>query len=84
MTDSIIYKRSGPGGLVFLTMVFVILKATGYLHWSWWAVFAPLWILPVLCVIAVTVALLIFGLLLLLEQYQRWAWRRRLRRKSRK
>lgn len=24
-----------------LTIAFVILKATGYLDWSWWLVFAP-------------------------------------------
>jgi hypothetical protein len=27
-----------------LTILFVILKVTGYIHWSWWFVFAPFWI----------------------------------------
>lgn len=35
------------GGIGFvgaLTITFVVLKALGYLKWSWWWVFAPLWI----------------------------------------
>lgn len=28
----------------FLTLVFVVLKCTGYLAWSWWWVFSPIWI----------------------------------------
>lgn len=27
-----------------LTITFVILKALGYITWSWWWVFSPLWI----------------------------------------
>ena len=27
-----------------LTIIFVIAKITGYLSWSWWWVFSPLWI----------------------------------------
>lgn len=30
----------GIGGL--LTVIFVIAKITGYITWSWWLVFAPL------------------------------------------
>jgi hypothetical protein len=30
-------------GLTLLTCVFVVLKALGYLTWSWWLVFAPMW-----------------------------------------
>lgn len=39
-------KTSGSGiGIAgVLTVVFVILKALGYLSWSWWWVFSPLWI----------------------------------------
>jgi len=32
----------GIGGA--LTITFVILKCLGYIAWSWWLVFAPLWI----------------------------------------
>ena len=36
-----------------LTITFVILKCLGHLSWSWWWVFAPLWIsfgLGLLCI----------------------------------
>ena len=26
-----------------LTLIFVILKATGTIHWSWWIVFIPMY-----------------------------------------
>ena len=38
---------SGSGGIGLsgiLTVVFVIAKITGYIDWSWWWVFSPLWI----------------------------------------
>lgn len=34
----------GIGIAGLLTITFVILKSLGYLSWSWWLVFAPLWI----------------------------------------
>jgi len=39
------YKIS-LGGLcpTLLTLLFVYLKATGSIDWSWWIVFCPLWI----------------------------------------
>lgn len=34
----------GPSNLIVaLTVVFVALKLTGYIGWSWWWVTAPLW-----------------------------------------
>ena len=30
--------------LMLLTITLVVLKALGYLNWSWWWVFSPLWI----------------------------------------
>lgn len=32
----------GLPGLVFI--VFLVLKLTGYIDWSWWWVTAPLWV----------------------------------------
>lgn len=40
----------GFGGL--LTILFVGLKLTGYIAWSWWWVLSPLWI-PVAIVLAI-------------------------------
>ena len=52
---------SSTGGIGFfglLTIVFVTLKLTGYIHWSWLWVLSPLWgalilFLSVLSVLAV-------------------------------
>ena len=33
----------GQVALVALTACFVVLKATGYIDWNWWWVFAPMW-----------------------------------------
>ena len=31
------------GFLEFLTLIFITLKLTDYIDWSWWWVLAPLW-----------------------------------------
>lgn len=82
MSDTVTYKRAGPGFLGLLTIVLVILKAAGYLPtWSWLWVFAPLW-LPIAFVLAcIVVALAIYGMLLLYGSYERYAWRRKHYRK---
>ncbi len=33
--------RSFPA---ILTLIFVIAKMLGYITWSWWIVFAPMWV----------------------------------------
>lgn len=39
------YKISIGGPCpILLTLLFVYLKATGSIDWSWWIVFCPLWI----------------------------------------
>lgn len=35
---------AGTGVLDVLQIVFIVLKLTGLIDWSWWAVFAPLFI----------------------------------------
>lgn len=40
-------SSSSSGGIGFvglLTIVFITLKLTGYIAWSWWWVLSPLWI----------------------------------------
>ena len=54
-------NKTSPGGIGFfglLAVLFVGLKLTGYITWSWWWVMAPLWG-PFLFV------LIIFGIMLL-------------------
>jgi hypothetical protein len=46
-------KVNNSGGIGFaglLTIVFITLKLTGYIDWSWWWVLAPLWI-PIVLVL---------------------------------
>ena len=54
-------KQNASGGIgigMILFLIFMTLKLTGFINWSWWWVAAPLWI-PVLA------AVLIFGIGLL-------------------
>ena len=37
-------KEGGVGFAGLLFMVFLVLKLTGVIDWSWWWVTAPLWI----------------------------------------
>jgi hypothetical protein len=43
-------KETGIGLDVILFVVFLILKLTGHIDWSWWWVTSPLWI-PIATVI---------------------------------
>lgn len=51
----------GLGGVLFV--VFLVLKLTGNIDWSWWWVFSPLWI-PVALLLGV---LLIGGIVVLIS-----------------
>ena len=51
-------SSSSSGGIGFvgmLTIVFIVLKLTGYIDWSWWWVLSPIWI----------TALIVIGILIL-------------------
>ena len=40
-------SSSSSGGIGFvglLTILFIALKLTGYIDWSWWWVLSPIWI----------------------------------------
>lgn len=55
-------SASSSGGIGFvglLTILFIALKLTGYIAWSWWWVLSPIWI-SFLIVLAI---LLIFTLI---------------------
>jgi hypothetical protein len=60
-------KSSSSGGIGFfslLTIVFITLKLTGYITWSWWWVLAPLWLVPV---VILSITALVFLVALLFE-----------------
>lgn len=37
-------SSSGIGFVGLLTVLFIALKLTGYIAWSWWWVLSPIWI----------------------------------------
>lgn len=52
-------KKSSGGGIgivTILTLIFLVLKLTGNIDWSWWWIFSPIWITAVL--------FLIFGIIM--------------------
>lgn len=56
---------SWPISLI-LTFIFVTLKLVGEITWSWWWVFAPIWI---------PIALVLFGLLIFVIYVTRDKWK---------
>lgn len=44
MATSDVSVRQGMGLPGWLTVLFVGLKLTGYISWSWWWVLSPIWI----------------------------------------
>lgn len=45
-------QSGGIGFFSLLAIVFITLKLTGYIAWSWWWVLAPLWA-PLAVVVAI-------------------------------
>jgi hypothetical protein len=52
-------KTGGIGFFGLLTIVFITLKLTNYIDWSWWWVLSPLWI-PFVIIVLVILLLAIF------------------------
>jgi hypothetical protein len=51
-------KVNNTGGIGFfglLTLIFITLKLTNYIDWSWWWVLAPLWI-PIVITLLIILA----------------------------
>lgn len=36
-------SAGGIGGITLLSIVFIVLKLTHYIDWSWWYILLPLW-----------------------------------------
>ena len=54
--------RGGVGFFGLLTIVFITLKLTGYIAWSWWWVLAPLWLPITLAIVIIIMLVLAAGL----------------------
>ena len=52
-------KTGGIGFFGLLTIVFITLKLTNYIDWSWWWVLSPLWI-PFVIIVLVILLLAMF------------------------
>lgn len=53
-------SRGGIGFTGLLTIVFIVLKLTGVIEWSWVLVLSPLWISAALSVVFVIVAIVVY------------------------
>lgn len=61
MSEKKVVISSGLTFPTLLFLVFLVLKLTNYINWSWWWVTAPLWATPVVFVgILLIVALIAF------------------------
>lgn len=56
----VVVRTNGIGFFGLLAIVFITLKLTGYIAWSWWWVLAPLWI-PFALVITIFLTIFIFA-----------------------
>ena len=57
-------KSSGSSGVglgTILFIVFLVLKLTNFIDWSWWWVTAPLWIPVAFIMIMVVIAIMTVG-----------------------
>ena len=55
-------KETGIGLDTILFVVFLILKLTGYIDWSWWWVTAPLWIPVAIGLVVIVIYVIILGI----------------------
>lgn len=53
--------------LPLIFIVFLILKLTGVIDWSWWWVTCPIWIPFAMMLVIAALGILFFGMLLLLD-----------------
>lgn len=56
MSDKTSSSSGGIGFVGLLTILFIGLKLTGYIDWSWWWVLAPIWISASLFILILSVA----------------------------
>ena len=57
--SNVIQTSSGVGFPGLLTMVFIVMKLTGYIAWSWWWVLSPLWIPAVIGVLILMIMIIV-------------------------
>lgn len=50
--NKVVQHSGGIGFFGLLAIVFITLKLTGYITWSWWWVLAPLW-MPITIIVII-------------------------------
>lgn len=58
-------KTTTSGGIGFcglLTILFIGLKLTGFINWSWWWVLSPLWLPVTIVLVIAMLCLIIFAI----------------------
>jgi hypothetical protein len=55
MSERPIIETKGPGIVSLLLTLFIALKLTGMITWSWWWVLSPMWIGALVVVSVITV-----------------------------
>lgn len=63
MSNSSSSSSSGIGFTGLLTILFIGIKLTGYITWSWWWVLSPIWI-GVAVVLVIFIIAVVVGLVL--------------------
>lgn len=63
MSDKSTSTSGGIGFFGLLCIVFIVLKLTGHINWSWIWVLAPLWIPPAVVFPILLIALVIYVVL---------------------
>ena len=60
MSSSSSPNSGGIGFFGLLTIVFITLKLTDHIDWSWWWVLAPMW-MPIALIIGILLLIVSFG-----------------------
>lgn len=58
----VVVQKNSVGAAFLLFLVFLVLKLTGVIAWSWLWVLAPLWIPLALAVLVVVIGLIVLGI----------------------
>ncbi len=60
-------RSGGLGGVSVLTMIFVVLKLTDLIDWSWVWVFSPVWV-------SLAAAAVMFAVILVCGRFKKGKW----------
>lgn len=60
----------GIGFVGLLTILFIGLKLTNVIDWSWWWVLSPIWISAALVISIILVSLMGYGIYLLVKRWR--------------